>query len=79
MAQYFPKTCDRSGENTKIELDISNYATKADLKKGKGVDAFNLATKLHLASWKCKVYKTDIDKLKTVFADLSKLSNLIDK
>ena len=32
MGQYFPKTSDRSGENTKIELDISNYATKADLK-----------------------------------------------
>ena len=34
----------------KVQLDLSNYATKADLKKTKGVDASNLAAKSDLAS-----------------------------
>ena len=32
MSAYFPKR-KPSGENVKVELDLSNYATKADLKK----------------------------------------------
>ena len=30
MSEYFPKCL---GANVKIELDLSNYATKADLKQ----------------------------------------------
>ena len=38
MSEYFPKR--RSLEtNLKVELDLSNYATKADLKNAAGVDA----------------------------------------
>ena len=31
MSEYFPKP-KSLGENVKVELDLSNYATKADLK-----------------------------------------------
>ena len=31
MNEYFPKP-KTSGANVKVELDLSNYATKADLK-----------------------------------------------
>ena len=32
MTEYFPKP-KFLGENVKVELDLSNYATKVDLKK----------------------------------------------
>ena len=52
-------------------------ATRADLKRALGVDISNLAAKSDLASLKAEVDEIDIDKLKTVPADLSKLSNLV--
>ena len=33
MSQYFPKPYEPFGGNAKVELDLSNYATKTDLKK----------------------------------------------
>ena len=38
------------GLNVKVELDLSNYATKADLKNATGVDTFEFAKKVALAS-----------------------------
>ena len=32
MSQYSPKLWERLSRNIKVELDLSNYATKADLK-----------------------------------------------
>ena len=32
MSQYFPKPLRSYGENIKVKIDISNYATKADVK-----------------------------------------------
>ena len=32
MSQYFPEPYDCTGGNVKVELDLSNYAKKADLK-----------------------------------------------
>ena len=49
MSQYFPKPSDRFGGNIKVELDLSNYATKADLKGATRVDTSNLASKSNLA------------------------------
>ena len=37
MSAYFPKQ-ESFGANVKAELDLSNYATKADLKNATGVD-----------------------------------------
>ena len=53
----------RSGGNIKVELDISNYATKDTLRGATGIDTLNLAAKLDLA-------KIDIDRLKPVPTDL---------
>ena len=36
MSEYFPKP-KSSGANAKVELDLSNYATKTDLKNATGV------------------------------------------
>ena len=39
MSEYFPEP-KSSGERVKIELDLSNYATKADLRNATVVDKF---------------------------------------
>ena len=50
----------------KAELDLSNYAIKADLKNEPGVDSSKFVRKVDLASLKSKVVKLDIDKLEKV-------------
>ena len=45
MSQYFPQPNERSGENVKIQLDLTNYAIKADLKGAKDMDTYTLALK----------------------------------
>ena len=66
-----------SGNNIKVELDLSNYATKDDVKNKTHVDVCSYATKTNLAALKTEVDKTDIVKLKTVSDDLAKLSNVV--
>ena len=41
-----------SGGRVKIELDLSNYATKSDLENATGVDALKFAKKFDLANLK---------------------------
>ena len=47
----------------KVELDLSNYARKADLKNAAYANAWDFAKKLHLTSLKSEADKLDIDKL----------------
>ena len=58
-------------------IDLSNYATKTDIKNISDVDALSFALKTNLADLKNEVYKLDIDKLKPIPTDLSKLSNVV--
>ena len=76
MSQYFPPY-DNSNENIKVELDISNYATKKDIKDITHVDTSSYALKTNLAALKTEVDKIDTNKLKTVPDDLAKLSNVV--
>ena len=66
-----------SSNNIKVELYLSNYATKDDVKNITHVDVSSHATKTNLAALKTEVDKIDIDKLKTVPDDLAKLSNVV--
>ena len=59
---------------TKI-VDLSNYATKVDLKGVTGTDTSTLASETYLASLKTKVYNLDVVKLKIAPAYSSNLSN----
>ena len=77
MSQYFPKPYRSSEGNVKVELDLSSYATKAELKNTTGIDTSNFALKSNLASLKTEVDKINVDKLKTVPVGLSKLSNVV--
>ena len=55
---------------------MSNCATKTDLKNATGIDTSIFSLKSNLASFKVEVDKLDIDKLKPVPVDLSKLSDV---
>ena len=59
------------------KIDLSNYATKTDLKRVSHVDVSSFALKSNLVSLKTEVDKIDTDKLKTVPVDLAKLSNVV--
>ena len=77
MSQYFPKSFRNFGRNINVKVDLSNYATKADIKNISLVDTSSFALKTNLASLKTEVDKLDIDKLVPVPVDLSKLSNVV--
>ena len=78
MSEYFPKL-KYFAERVKVELDLSNYATKAGLKHVTGVDISGFAEKNDLANLKSDVDKLDIDKLKIVPTNLSNLKSKLDK
>ena len=48
----------------KVELDLSNYATKTNLRNATGADTSKFAKKVNLASLKSNVDNLDIGKLK---------------
>ena len=75
MSEYFPKP-NSLGANVKVELDLSNYATKTDLKNATGVYT---AKKVDLTNLKSNVDKSDIDKLKDVPTNLKNLKMNVDK
>ena len=76
MTTYYPPY-KRSSNNVKVELDLTNYATKTDLKNITHVDVSSFASKTNLAALKTEVDKIDADKLKTAPIDLDRLSNLV--
>ena len=71
-SQYFPKLFRSFGRNINVKVDLSNYATKTDLK-----NATHVALKTNLANLKNEVDKLYIDKLAPVSVDLSKLSDVV--
>ena len=73
MSQYFPKPYEPFGGDINVKVDLSNYATKADIKNISHVDTSSFALKANLASLKTEVDKLDIGKLVPVPVYLSKL------
>ena len=51
MSQYYPPY-KSSSSNVKVELDLTNYATKTDLKNITQVDVSSFASKTNLAALK---------------------------
>ena len=77
MSQQFPKPFRNFGVNINVKVDLSNYATKTDLKNLTHVATSSFALKTNLASLKPEVDKLDIDKLVPFPVDLSKLGNVV--
>ena len=72
MIQYFPKPFRSFGGNINVKVDLSNCATKTDLKNVTHVDTSRFALKTNLTS-----LKTEVDKLVPVPVGLSKLSDVV--
>ena len=77
MSQYFPKPYEPFGGDINVKVDLSIYATKADIKNISHVDTSSFALKTNFESLKTKVDKLDIDKLVPVPVDLNKLSDVV--
>ena len=75
ISTYYPPY-KNSSNNIKVELDLTNYATKDDINITH-VDVSSFASKSNLAALKSEVDKIDVDKLKTTPTDLAKLSNVV--
>ena len=78
MSQYFPKPYEPFGGDINVKVDLSNYATKVDVKNITHIDTSSFELKTNLANLKTEVDKLDIDKLVPVPTDLSKLSNVVN-
>ena len=76
-SQYFLKPYEPFGGDINVKADLSNYATKADVKKILHLDTSSFALKTNLANLKTEIYKLDIDKLVPLSVDLSKLSDVV--
>ena len=78
MREYLPKP-KSIGANVKVQLDLSNYATKADFKNATRVHTSDFAKKIDLANLKYDVDKLDIDISKNVPSGLSNLKGKLDE
>ena len=77
MSQYFPNPYRSFGENINVKVDLSNYATKTDLKNITHIDTSSFALKTDLASLKTEADKLEIEKFALVTVDLSKLCDVV--
>ena len=55
MSQYFPKPFKSFGGNINVKVDLSNYATIADIKNISYVGTSSFALKTNLASIETEV------------------------
>ena len=77
MSDYFRIRYKRFDGDISVKVDLSNYATKTDLKNVSHVDVSSFTLKSNLASFKTEVDRIDADKLKAVPVDLAKLRSKI--
>ena len=77
MSNYFRRRYKRFDGDISVKVDLSNYATRTDLRNVSHVDISSFALKSNVASLKTEVDKIDADKLKTVPIDLAKSSNVL--
>ena len=77
MRQYFPKSHEPFGGDVNVKVDLSNYATEADIKNISHVGTSCFALKTNFADLKTEVDKLDIDNLVPGPVDLSKLSDVV--
>ena len=72
---WYPESGSYGRNMIKVELDLSNNATKSDLKGAAGTDTSQLAKKINLGNIKSDVDRWDA--LESILVDLSKLSKVV--
>ena len=77
MSKYFPESFRSFGRNVNVKVDLSNYATKTDIKDISHGDTSSFGLKTNLANLKTEVDNLDIDKLVSIPGELSKLGNVV--
>ena len=77
MSQYFPKPYEPFDGDINVKVDLSNYATKTDLKNLSHVVVSSVALKSKLANLKTELDKRDIYKVTPAPNDLPRLSNAV--
>ena len=60
MSQYFPKPYEPFGGDVNVKVDLSNYATKANIKNISHADTSSFALKTNLTSLKTEINELDI-------------------
>ena len=60
MSQYFPKPYEPFVGDINVKIDLSNYATKSDLKNISHVGTSSFALKTNLSNLKTEIDKIDI-------------------
>ena len=73
MSRCFRKPHEPFDGDINVRVDLSNYATKTDIKNISHVDTSSFALKWYLASSKTQADILDIDKLVPLSVDLSNL------
>ena len=77
MSKFFPEPYEPFGGDINVTVDLSNYATRTDLKNVTHVNTSSFALKTNLDNLKTEIDKLEIDKLVPVPTDLSNLSNVV--
>ena len=75
--RLFSKPYEPFGGDIDVKVDLSNHATRNDLKDATGIDTSNFALKSNLAGLRTEVDKLDTDKLVPVPVNLSTLSDAV--
>ena len=75
---YCPEQGSHIRDNVKVVLDMSNYATKKELKHATCTDTSDLAAKRDFIALKAEVYKLDIAKLVNVSTSLNNLATKLE-
>ena len=76
---FFSKPYEPFGGDISVKADLSNYATKADIKNLSHIDTSSFALKSNFASLKTEVDKLDIDKLKSLPTSIRRLKSKVYK
>ena len=77
MSHYFSKPLRSFEGNMNVKVNLSNYATKSDLKNETLADTSSFALKTNLANLKTEADKLNIDKLAPVPVVSSKMSDVV--
>ena len=77
MSEYFPEP--KSLGKVKVESDLSNHATRTDIKNATGIDTSSFAKKVDLASLKSDVDKLHIDNVKNIPTNLNNLKSKVNE